>query len=132
MHEFAITEQLLQIALEAAAGADAHQIAAVHVAVGSLTGVTESSMRFYFEALTPGTPAAGARLVVHIRPALATCASCGHTFAVAPPVAGACPACAACALEISGGRELMVTHIEIDEPFTSPLHMREPTQRITP
>lgn len=120
MHEFSITEQLLHVALDAAQDAHAARITAVHVAVGSLTGVAEESMRFYFDALTPATIADGARLVFHPCPALALCADCARTFACVPPVSGVCPACGGQSIEISGGRELMVTQIEIDEAASPP------------
>lgn len=114
MHEFAVTEEIVQIALAAAADAGAARIRAVHVAVGSLTGIVEESMRFYFDTLIPATAAAGARLVVEQRPATAICETCGHSFPAPLPLALECPLCGAATLSISGGRELLLTQIEVD------------------
>ncbi len=114
MHEFAVTQSLVEIALDAAQQSGAQRLTAVHVVVGNLTGIVEDSMRFYYEALVQGTPAEGAVLHVELRTAVATCRRCGRHHAVAPPLDPFCPECGAAELSVEGGHELLVDRIEIE------------------
>jgi hydrogenase nickel incorporation protein HypA/HybF len=117
MHEFAVTQQVVEIALETARARQAPQITGVRVRVGSLTGIVEEAMRFYFDALLAGTPAEGASLQVEVEPARATCRACGWQGAAEPPLDPACPICGQCALAVEGGRDLVVVSVElVEEP----------------
>lgn len=59
MHELSLMNNLLTDAIAAANGAP---LRALKVRVGPLSGVVIESLQFAFDALTPGTPAEGARL----------------------------------------------------------------------
>ena len=114
MHELAATQGLLQIALDTAAGAGATRVLAIDVVIGELTSMVDDSVQFYFDALSRGTPAAGARLHFRREPAIASCAACGHVADVRPPLAPCCTACGAAALTVSGGQAFYVDSIEVD------------------
>ena len=114
MHELAVTQNLVDIALDAAHAAGAEQIRIIHVVIGSLTGIAPESVQFYFDFLSRDTLAAGARLDLTMQPAQATCDKCGATFAVAPPLDGCCPHCGGAPASVAGGNDLMVQSIEVD------------------
>lgn len=115
MHELAITESILSIALEAARGAGAERIVAVNLVIGDLSSIVDDSVQFYFDLLSQGTPAEGAVLRFQRDYATAACGDCGHRFEVSPPLMPICPACGGARLEVSGGQGFAVDSIEVDD-----------------
>ena len=114
MHELAVTQNIVDISLDAARAADAVRIRAIRVAVGALTGIAPDSVQFYFEFLRRDTLAADAHLEIEIVPARATCGACGAEFAVVPPLDGCCPVCGGAPAQVVGGNDLLVASIEVD------------------
>lgn len=64
MHEYGLTERLLEVALAKARAAGAERISALHIALGRDAGVAAAALRFYWPMVRADTPAAGARLVI--------------------------------------------------------------------
>jgi hydrogenase nickel incorporation protein HypA/HybF len=62
MHEAGLMQSALELAGGHARRAGAVAIRRVVLRVGALSGVEPDALRFAFEALAPGTPAAGATL----------------------------------------------------------------------
>lgn len=114
MHELAATRSLLQIALDAAAGAGATRVLEIDVVIGELTSMVDDSVQFYFDALSRDTAAAGARLRFRREPAVASCSACGHRAPVRPPLSATCEACGAHALTVAGGQAFYVDSIEVE------------------
>lgn len=114
MHELAATQNLLQIALDAAAGAGATRVLGIDVVIGELTSMVDDSVQFYFDALSRDTAAAGARLRFRREPAIATCSACGHRAAVRPPLLPICEACGGQGITVAGGQEFYVDSIEVE------------------
>jgi len=114
VHELPVTRALLQTVLDAARAAEARRVVGVHVVVGTLTGIVSDSVQFYFDLLSQGTPAEGARLYFHREPAQGRCLQCGHTFDVDPPVEPRCPTCGGNQLRVSGGTNVYVRSIEVE------------------
>jgi hydrogenase nickel incorporation protein HypA/HybF len=75
MHEMAVTQGLLNMALEHAAG---RRITDVYLQVGRMSPVVPSSVELFFAHLSQGTLAAGARLHFEITPVEMTCTDCGQ------------------------------------------------------
>jgi hydrogenase nickel incorporation protein HypA/HybF len=115
MHELAVTQSVLAVALEAAAKADAKRITAINLVIGDISGFVDESVQFYFDVLSRDTPAQGAMLRFDRRPAMATCRDCGLAWQVTLPLPAACSACGGARLAISGGRELRIDSIEVDD-----------------
>lgn len=111
MHELSLMSNLLEHAVAAAGGA---AICALRVRVGPLSGVVVDSLRFAFEALTPGTPAAGARLDVEETAPRLHCPRCGTDFST-PVGLYNCPACGGADGELRGGNELELVSIEVPD-----------------
>ncbi|HMP77675.1 MAG TPA: hydrogenase maturation nickel metallochaperone HypA [Kiritimatiellia bacterium] len=112
MHEFGIAENILEAAQEAARANGARRIEVVRVRVGALSGVVEEALRFAFDSLANGTPAAGARLEIEPAPVRCYCDGCNTEFA-ATPLHYECPACGRASSDIRGGRELNLIAIEV-------------------
>lgn len=113
MHEFAITQSIVDVAIRTAEQHQARRLLEVHVSIGSLTGIVEESLRFYFEAISRGTLAEGACLIVHPQLALAACPDCGHSTPVDPPFTLFCPRCGSDRVRVHGGDALVVERVEI-------------------
>jgi hydrogenase nickel incorporation protein HypA/HybF len=111
MHELAIAESVLHLALGHAAG---RRVTAVGVKVGQLRQVIPDSLVFSFELLTQGTAAEGAALEVEGVEGLGRCRACGAESEItAFPLR--CDACGALALEVIRGEELRVEWVEVEE-----------------
>ncbi len=112
MHELGIAQQLLETTLDAARREGAARVDVVRVRIGALSGVVEEALRFAFESLIDGTPAASARLEIETVPVRCYCATCDTEFAAAP-LDYVCPACGAPSGEVRSGRELNLVSIEV-------------------
>jgi hydrogenase nickel incorporation protein HypA/HybF len=115
MHELAITESILSIAVDAAEQAKAGRITAINILIGDLSSIVDDSVQFYFDLLSQGTVADGAVLQFRREHATAACAECGHRFEVSPPLMPLCPACGSLRLEVTGGRGFSVDSIEVND-----------------
>ncbi|HET9494340.1 MAG TPA: hydrogenase maturation nickel metallochaperone HypA [Chloroflexia bacterium] len=115
MHEHSVTEEMLSVALAAAEQAGAPHITGIHLVIGDLSGITEDSVRFYFDMLSPGTPAEGAHLDFRREEAVATCLDCGERFVGSDPgvpLARPCPACVGARIGIEGGDRFYLESID--------------------
>ena len=112
MHELPITEGILKIATEAASG---RKITVIHLLIGDLSSIVDDSVQFYFDLLSMGTVAEGALLDFQRRPATVTCRDCGQQSEVRAPLPSACPHCGGTKLQVTGGRELRVDSIEVND-----------------
>ena len=111
MHELSLMSNLLEHAVASAGGAP---ICALRVRVGPLSGIVVDALRFAFEALAPGTPAAGARLDVEETAPAFHCPRCGADYET-PVGAYQCPGCGAAEGELRGGHELELISIEVPD-----------------
>ena len=113
MHEFSIMQSALNQALREARLAGAARVHEIRLRVGVLSGVVPDALQFAFEALTPGTPAEGARLTIEEVPARFWCAPCGKEF-VSANLYAECPDCGHPSNELRAGRELELSSMEVD------------------
>jgi len=113
MHELAITQSLLRIALEKADEAGASRIKSISLKIGRLTGYVPEAVEANFEVLSPGTPAQGARLEIEWVPVACRCHDCGRSYQ-AEIEDLRCPDCRSCDFEIIGGREMFIESMEVE------------------
>lgn len=113
MHELAVTENILAVALSHAQENKAKEITKVAVQIGQMTGVVEDCVRFYFDLVSKGTLAEKAKLDVESIPAQAVCSRCQKKFEV-DEYEISCPYCGSLGGKIVSGRELCVSSIEIE------------------
>ena len=113
MHELAITEEILRIALEHAERADARRITGIRIVVGDLSTVVDDSVQFYFDFLSPGTIAEGAQLHFHRLAARFRCRQCGCEFEP-HDMDWRCPHCQSLGGEVIAGREFYLDSMEVE------------------
>jgi len=113
MHELAITQNVLEIALRHARQAGAGRVTSIHLVVGQLSSIVDDSVAFYWDFVARGTPAEGARLAFRRLEARFTCQACGNSF---PPQGErwSCPACGSEQVRVTAGEEFYVEAIEVD------------------
>lgn len=114
MHELAICEHIVAVALDCAEKAGASKIKKVHVRAGEMRHIIPELMNHYFNFLTKDTPAAGAQLEITITPAWAKCKECEKEYPVKNFVFE-CPQCGANSPELLSGMELILEDIEVFE-----------------
>jgi hydrogenase nickel incorporation protein HypA/HybF len=110
MHEYSITQSILNVALEAA---ENRQIAAIDLVIGDLSSVVDDSVQFYFDMLSADTLAEGAELRFRRIPVEVFCCDCAGNVAGGIPLPYTCPLCGGNRLEVRGGREFFVESIEV-------------------
>ena len=113
MHELAVTQQLLGLAVRYADQAGGGRVTDLHVVIGDLSTFCEDSVTFAWEYLARETPCEGARLHFRRIPAELTCLDCGgHHTLQGEPVP--CPYCSSSRLRVTAGDGLMLESIEVD------------------
>jgi hydrogenase nickel incorporation protein HypA/HybF len=113
MHELAVVDSLLrQLEAETNRLGVTARVAVVHLRLGKLTTFVPDAITFYFDALKKGTPLAAARLAVEEVPVAGTCRNCGAAVVV-EELPFLCAACGSADLDITSGRELEITSLEI-------------------
>ena len=113
MHELAVTQSMLNLALEYAERGHAQRITRINLVVGEISGIVDESVQFYFDIISRGTLAEGAQLSFRQEPARFRCSACGHEF---PLQDGnwICPACQGLGGEVISGREFYMESIEVE------------------
>jgi hydrogenase nickel incorporation protein HypA/HybF len=111
MHELSIASAVMEIVERHAAG---RRVKRVELRVGHLRQVVPSALEFAFELVSRGTPAEGAELQLEEVPAYARCAGCG-TDSRLRAFPAQCPACGSLDVEVTGGEELLVDALELED-----------------
>jgi hydrogenase nickel incorporation protein HypA/HybF len=131
MHEMGITQGILAASFEAAEEANCTRITEISISVGEMTEVVDFALQFAFEALTPGTMAEGATLVINQVPAKSRCLECGAEYDH-DRFQMVCPECNALNVELLQGRELRIDAIECDdEPGGAQTAVEDPASAAT-
>ena len=112
MHELSIMESALNLALDQAREHGAVRIHALRLRIGALSGVVPEALEFAFEALTAGTPAEGAKLIIDQVPARFWCPTCVSEFQ-AEDLFAECPVCKRPSGDLRAGREMELASMEI-------------------
>jgi hydrogenase nickel incorporation protein HypA/HybF len=111
MHELSIADAVVTIASRHAAG---RKVTRVDLKVGHLRQVVPDSLTFAFELVSAGTELEGAELVIEDVPARVRCNACSaETVLKAFPAH--CGGCGGLDVEVSGGDELLVDALELEE-----------------
>ena len=113
MHEYAVTQSIIRTVTEEAEKAGVQKISEIRLVVGDLSTILDDSVQLYFDMLSEGTPAAGARLVFKRIPAEFRCGSCGHLFEK-PRRGFDCPLCGAPGTLTGRGKEFYIESIEAE------------------
>lgn len=109
MHELAITQEIVRVVEEQAAGS---RVTRVVVEIGRVSGILADSVRFCFDLCAKGTVAEGAELTIDEIAGRARCRLCSAQLELDEPF-GLC-ACGSADLEVLAGQELRVREMEVD------------------
>ncbi len=113
MHELAVAENILEIALRHGERAGARKITDLHLVIGELSSIIDDSIQFYWDIIAKGTLAEGARLHFKRIGAQLKCKNCGHQY----PLSGddfSCTACKSYQVEFISGNEFYFEAIEVE------------------
>lgn len=113
MHEFAITDEMIKLVVDQADKAGIAKVEKINLIVGTLTGYVNESIQFYFDMLSKGTIAEGAKLLFETIPGKLQCQSCQQTFELSQ-FEYICPSCGGTSVKLVSGNELRVESIEGD------------------
>jgi len=113
MHELSIMENALTLVLNRAQEAGATRVHSVRLRIGALSGVVPEALNFAFDALTPGTLADGAQLIIDPVPARFWCVDCEKEFQ-SDDMFAECPKCQRPSGDLRAGREMEIASMEID------------------
>jgi hydrogenase nickel incorporation protein HypA/HybF len=113
MHELAIMDSALNMALDQAEKAGAIRVLLIRLRIGALSGVVPEALQFAFQALAPGTIAEGASLDIEHVPAKFWCPACSREFQSVDCFAE-CPGCHRPSGDLRAGREMELASMEID------------------
>ena len=113
MHELAVTESILKIAVQHATQANAVRVTSLYLVIGQLSSIVDDSVQFYWDMLSEGTLCEGARLHFERRPAMLKCLDCDQTYALSGELTD-CPNCHSVHIKVMTGEEFFVESIEIE------------------
>jgi hydrogenase nickel incorporation protein HypA/HybF len=113
MHETAIVQSLLDIAIENCKKDGFQRIESIRIRVGKASGVMPDALIFAFDAMKIDTIAEKASLIVDEIPVSGVCKSCSKPFSVNDPYVIACPSCGNLNLSFETGRELNIFEMEV-------------------
>ena len=111
MHELAITQSLVEIALTTA---ENRRVKGITIVVGELSGVVEDSVRFCFDAVSANTMVSGAVLTFRTVPAYIRCTQCTFEFRLDGD-SWACPQCGNLGGQVTQGRECYIESLEVED-----------------
>ncbi len=112
MHEYPITQRIIEVADEYAARNNAEEVKVINLVVGDYSGYVASSIELYFEIIAEGSRCAGAKLnIVRVTPKL-KCNKCGEYFE-RKPFSFECPACHGEGSPTEIGQEFYIRSIEV-------------------
>jgi len=110
MHELSITESILEITLRHARQAQAKKVTDLFLVVGQLSSVVDDSVQFYWDFVSQGTEAEGARLHFRRIPAELECLSCQRRFDWNGEDVF-CPDCHGAQVKVAAGEEFYLESI---------------------
>ena len=110
MHEYPLTERIIETAARYANGAKVKKIT---LTVGEASGVSGVSVQMYFDIIAQNSVCAGAAIEIETVKPMLKCAVCGGLFA-RKPFSFDCP-CGGEGAPTEVGREFYIKNIEVEE-----------------
>jgi hydrogenase nickel incorporation protein HypA/HybF len=113
MHEMGIAIQIIDIAKSSIPkNLDGVPIERVNIAVGKMSAIVPSSLKFCFDIATKQTPLEGATLHIEELPVTLQCKNCNNKWTADQPMF-VCEKCEHTEVEMLSGRELDILSIEL-------------------
>ena len=113
MHELAVTESILEIALRHAKAQNARRITDLYLVIGKWSSIVDDSIQFYWDTISDGTIAKGASLHFKRVPVTLKCLDCGEEY---EPTSDelVCPKCNSSHIKVKSGTEFHLESIEVE------------------
>jgi hydrogenase nickel incorporation protein HypA/HybF len=115
MHELPITESILNIVLKHARMNNARQVMFIHLQIGRLSDIQDEWLQKYFDYLSKGTVAEGAKLKIERTPVMVQCNECALSYEadVGKGRDFVCPDCGAKGGSLLSGRDYYIKSLEV-------------------
>jgi hydrogenase nickel incorporation protein HypA/HybF len=114
MHEASLAAGILKLVEDAAAKEGFRRVTALRLEAGQLAGVEPRALRFALEALAPGTLLHETHIEIDEPPGVAWCLPCGKSVELRQR-GDACPHCARYQLQATGGTELRLVELMVED-----------------
>ena len=114
MHEASLAGGILKLAEDAAQREGFRRVKSLRLEAGVLAGVESRALRFALEAIAPETCLAGAAITIDEPEGQAWCLPCCATVPLARR-GDACPQCGSHQLQPTGGTELRVVEMTVED-----------------
>jgi hydrogenase nickel incorporation protein HypA/HybF len=113
MHELSIAISMIDQILEESESRGGLDVEAVHLRLGTFSGVDKEALLFAYEMACEGSPLEGTRLVIESIPLVIYCESCDKERVPPSIYELSCPECGTPGQKIVTGREIEVASLEI-------------------
>jgi len=114
MHELPVTKSILGIVLRHAESQSVSRVLTIDLSIGALSDLEAEWLQKYFDHLSRGTPAEGAKLRVHRSPLTFLCEPCSREFSATREEleTASCPECGTREASIVSGAGYTVESME--------------------
>lgn len=114
MHELAVTKSLLDIVLQKKEEMNLEKILSIQLVVGKMQNYEEEWIQRYFEYVSEGTPAQGAKIQIRYLPVAFECKKCETEFEynIKTDDKILCPSCGNKDCKLLSGREFYIESME--------------------
>jgi len=114
MHELSVTQSILEIALDYATRGQAAKVVDIHLQIGEISDLADEWIQRYFDFVSKGTIAEGAKLRISRLPARMQCNRCSFIFPLDKSTWNTqCPSCQSKETQLISGREFRVESLEV-------------------
>jgi hydrogenase nickel incorporation protein HypA/HybF len=114
MHELAVTESILNIAVKHAQQAQAARVTDLYLVIGRLASIVDDSIQFYWDIISSETVCQGAKLHFKRVPAELLCLSCQQPYTLDDDLCP-CPNCGSSQVKVTSGDQFWLDSIEIQQ-----------------
>ncbi len=113
MHELAVTQHILKIALQHAATHEVKRIETINLVIGQMASIIDECVQFYWDIISQDTLAQGAILHFERIPARLQCEMCHRSYLLNDSEL-TCPYCGGGAVTFIAGDDFYVDSIEVE------------------
>lgn len=114
MHELAVTESILDIAVKYAQQAEAQRVTDLYLVIGRLSSIVDDSVQFYWDMISENSLCAGSKLHFQRVPAQMLCLDCNQEYTLDSELQG-CPHCDSAKVKVISGDQFFLDSIEIEK-----------------
>ena len=114
MHELSIAMGIVDAATDEAKQRGV-QVNAVHLRLGTLSGVVKDALLFSYEVACQDTPLEGSKLIIEEVPVAVFCPLCKEKRVLLSVQSFTCPECGTPSGQVLQGKELEIFALEVDE-----------------